>query len=252
MAFCGLQFFERKMIRSANPALDSKTFCIVKGYGQESMSLQGVVNKTIFFLIVLVSSALLLGPNIDLKSKLVFITALAGVLSLAVLTMVFKHWASILGLLFSIVIGAVMGSLVAGIETRYPGIAIQATGLTVATMGSLLFLYKTGFISPNENLKLIVASGTMAVFIVYSIHFGLSAAGMDVLMFHESGWAGMLFSLFALSMAALNLVMDFDFIEEGVRTDCEKSMEWYAAFSLVITLVWLYFEFIHLLSKARE
>lgn len=250
MALC--PHHDQEMMRSANPALDNKTFHAVRRYGQRPMSIQGVVNKTGLFLAALIASAVWISPWIDLESRLVFIAAIAAVLGIAVMTMVFKQWASVLGLLFSVSIGAVAGSLTAGIEARYPGIAMQAAGLTLATLGSLLFLYTSRLIKPSENLKMIVGSGTMAVVIVYAVQFYLSSDGMEVLMLHESGWAGVLFSLFALSMAALNLVMDFDFIEEGVTSGCEKSMEWYAAFSLIVTLVWLYFEFIHLLSKARE
>jgi uncharacterized YccA/Bax inhibitor family protein len=122
----------------------------------------------------------------------------------------------------------------------------------MTTLGALLFLYKTGIIKATENFKLIVTSATGGIALLYISQLILGMFGVNIPYIHESGVIGIGFSLFVVVIAALNLVMDFDFIESGAEEQAPKFLEWYAAFGLMVTLIWLYFEFLKLLSKLRD
>ena len=135
---------------------------------------------------------------------------------------------------------------------QYPGIAIQAVGLTFGTLASLLFFYKSGLIKPTENYRLMIFSATFAIMILYLVNFVMSFFGAGIGFIHSNGIFGIGFSLFVVGVAALNLVLDFDFIEQGAENSLPKYMEWYGAFSLMVTLIWLYLEILRLLAKLRS
>jgi uncharacterized YccA/Bax inhibitor family protein len=132
------------------------------------------------------------------------------------------------------------------------GIVIQAVALTFGTLFALLFAYKSRLIKATENFKLGVAAATGAIFMIYLATIVLGMFGVGIPFIHESGLIGIGFSLFVVTIAALNLVLDFDFIETGAESGAPKFMEWYAAFGLMVTLVWLYIEILRLLSKLRS
>jgi uncharacterized YccA/Bax inhibitor family protein len=149
--------------------------------------------------------------------------------------------------------GLFLGSISAIFEAQYPGIVIQATGLTFGTLASLLMLYKLGIIKPTENFKLMIVSATMGIGVLYFISFIMNMFGSTGIGFiHSNGLFGIGFSLFVVAIAALNLVLDFDFIEQGSEQGAPAYMEWYGAFSLMVTLVWLYLEILRLLAKLRS
>ena len=137
-------------------------------------------------------------------------------------------------------------------EAAYPGIAIQAIGLTFGILASLLFCYKSGIIKPTENFRLMIFSATAGIALLYLISFIMSFFGSSIGFIHSNGLMGIGFSAFVVGIAALNLVLDFDFIEEGAEKGMPKYMEWYGAFSLMVTLVWLYIEILHLLIKLNS
>jgi len=137
-------------------------------------------------------------------------------------------------------------------EMEYPGIAIQAIGLTFGTLASLLFFYKSGLIKPTENFRLMIFSATFGIMILYLVSIVMSFFGSGIGFIHSNGIFGIGFSLFVVGVAALNLVLDFDFIEQGAENSLPKYMEWYGAFSLMVTLIWLYLEILRLLAKLRS
>ena len=145
-----------------------------------------------------------------------------------------------------------LGGITMFAEMQYPGIGIQAIGLTFGILASLLFCYKSGIIKPTENFKLMIVSATMGIMFLYLISFIMSFFGSGIGFIHSNGLFGIGFSLFVVAIAALNLVLDFDFIEEGAEKGLHKYMEWYGAFSLMVTLVWLYMEILRLLMKLRS
>lgn len=137
-------------------------------------------------------------------------------------------------------------------EAQFPGIGLQAIGLTFGILFALLFCYMSGMIKPTENFKLMIASATGGIFLLYMASFVLGFFGINIGFIHSNGLLGIGFSMFVVGIAALNLVLDFDFIEEGVEAGLPKHMEWFGAFSLMVTLVWLYLEILRLLSKLRS
>ena len=137
-------------------------------------------------------------------------------------------------------------------DVRYPGIAIQAVGLTFGTLFVLLLAYKSGLIKVTQKFRLGVIAATGGIMVFYLLQMVLGFFGVQFLTVNGSGPIGIAFSLFVVAIAALNLVLDFDFIEQGVNYGAPKYMEWYGAFGLMVTLVWLYLEMLRLLSKLRS
>ncbi len=138
------------------------------------------------------------------------------------------------------------------LETQFPGIVIQAVALTFGTLFALLLAYKSGLIKATENFKLGVTAATGGIALVYFATIVLGFFGVSVPYIHGSGLIGIGFSLFVVVIAALNLVLDFDFIEKGAEVGAPKYMEWYGAFGLVVTLIWLYLEILRLLAKLNS
>ena len=137
-------------------------------------------------------------------------------------------------------------------ERMYPGIVFQATILTFGTLFALLIAYRSGMIRATENFKLGVAAATGGIFLIYMATWILGMFSVSIPFIHDSGLIGIGFSLFVVVIAALNLVLDFDFIENGAKAGAPKYMEWYAAFGLLVTLIWLYIEMLRLLSKLNR
>ena len=144
----------------------------------------------------------------------------------------------------------VLGGISAIFEAQYPGIAIQAIGLTFGTLGVLLFAYKSGWIKPTENFRLIIVAATGGIAILYLISFIMGFFGSSIGFIHSNGLFGTGFSLFVVAIAALNPVLDF--IEAAAEQGAPKYIEWFGAFSLMVTLIWLYLEILRLLEKLRS
>jgi len=244
--------------RSGNPSLSDATFKS-EGYKEgRTMTLQGTVNKTGILLTLLILAAVY--PwNLYFQSgnpALVMPFALGGAIGgfiFAIITTFKKTWAGLTAPVYAVLQGLFLGSISAIFEAQYPGIVIQATGLTFGTLASLLMLYKLGIIKPTENFKLMIVSATMGIGVLYFISFIMNMFGSSGIGFiHSNGLFGIGFSLFVVAIAALNLVLDFDFIEQGSEQGAPAYMEWYGAFSLMVTLVWLYLEILRLLAKLRS
>jgi len=171
----------------------------------------------------------------------------------ALATIFKKTWASVTAPLYALSQGLFLGAISAIFELQFPGIVIQAVGLTMGTLASLLVLYKTGIIKPTENFRLMIVSATMGIALLYIVSMVMNMFGSSGIGFiHSNGLFGIGFSLFVVAIAALNLVLDFDFIEQGSEQGAPKYMEWFGAFSLMVTLIWLYLEMLRLLAKLRS
>ena len=244
------------MMRTANPALNDKTFGGLRTYSESAMTINGTVNKTgaLLFLVLCGSvytwNLTKTGGN---AGPWILGGGLIG-LVLAMITTFKQTWAPITAPLYALAEGFLLGGISAAFAVRYEGagIVFQAVMLTFGTLLSLLVAYRSGFIRATENFKLGVAAATGAIFFVYLIGWVLSFFGMGIPAIHQSGWIGIGFSLFVVVVAAFNLVLDFDFIEQGAAQGAPKYMEWYGAFGLIVTLVWLYLEMLRLLAKMRE
>ncbi len=243
-------------MRSGNPVLSEKKFSPSMVIG-ERMTIEGVVNKSFAMLGLVVVSAWYVWDKffttMDMASVSPFI--MFGVIGglVAALVTVFKPTvARYSAPVYAVLEGLALGGISAFMESRYPGIVFQAVSLTFAVFFSLLFLYKTGRIKVTENFKMMVVSATGGIFLVYLLDFVLMFFGIRLPMIHEGGFFGILFSLVVVGIASMNLVLDFDFIEKGAERGAPQYMEWYGAFGLTVTLVWLYLEILRLLAKTRD
>jgi uncharacterized YccA/Bax inhibitor family protein len=177
---------------------------------------------------------------------------LIGGLVFAVITIFKKTWAPYTAPVYAILEGLVIGGISAYAESQFKGIVFQAVALTFGTLLSLLVAYRSGVIKVTEKFRLGVVAATGAIFLVYIVSMVLGFFGVSVPLIYSGGTIGILFSLFVVVIAALNLVLDFDFIERGAVEGAPKYMEWYGAFGLMVTLIWLYIEFLRLLTKLRQ
>ena len=242
-------------LRSGNPALTADTFTRVPPLvGHDSMTIAGTVNKTAMSLAVLLVAAMFVWGK-GAQGQLPMFWVWGGVIGGFVVAMAttFKPvWAPYTTPLYAALEGVALGGISYVFEQMYPGIVAQAVFLTFGTLGALLFAYRSGIIRATENFKLGVFAATGGIGLVYLLSFVLGFFGISVPLIHSSGTFGILFSVFVVVIAALNLVLDFDFIEEGAERGAPKYMEWYGAFGLLVTLVWLYLEILRLLAKLQS
>jgi uncharacterized YccA/Bax inhibitor family protein len=248
-------------VKTANPALSVKAFTGLERHldAENAMTVQGAVNKTGMLLVCVVAGAcwtwhLFFGsptPDLAVVTPWMLIGAIGGFI-LALVTIFKQSWAPVTAPIYSVLQGLFIGGISSWAESQYPGIAIQAVGLTFGTLLALLAAYSSGLIKVTENFKLGVVAATGGIAIVYFISIVLGLFGIRVPLIYENGLVGIGFSLVVVVIAALNLVLDFDFIESGARTGLPKYMEWYAAFGLMMTLIWLYIEILRLLIKIRS
>src|SRR5215204_2632599 len=242
-------------MRSGNPALHADTFTREAAMpGAERMTLGGTVNKTGLALFILLITATFVWNRgaADPALPLWIMGGVIGGLIVAIATAFKKTWSPVTTPLYAAFEGLALGGISVVFEARYPGIVSQAVFLTFGTLGALLLAYRSGVIRATENFKLGVVAATGGIALLYLLSFVLGFFGVSVPLIHSSGTFGILFSLFVVVIAALNLVLDFDFIEQGVERGAPKHMEWYGAFGLLVTLVWLYLEILHLLAKLQS
>ncbi len=246
-------------MRTANPALNPKTFQEYTSLSGavDSMTIQGTVNKTAILLCCLLLSAgwtwNMFYTSGSPSAVMPWMTGGAiGGLVVALITVFKKTVAPVTAPIYAFLEGLFIGGISSIFEAQYPGIVIQAVGLTFGTLFALLFAYKSGFIKVTENFKLGIVAATGSIMLIYVASMILGFFGINIPFIHDSGPIGILFSLVVVVIAALNLVLDFDFIEHGAEHGAPKFMEWYAAFGLIVTLVWLYIEMLRLLSKLRS
>lgn len=251
---------ESLMMKSSNPALTSNPF---SGFGRtidvtNTMTIGGTVNKTaILLLLVLLPAAwtwnlfMNAGGNAAAISHWIWIGLIGGLI-FSLITIFKKEWAPITAPIYAMMQGLFLGGLSATFEVAYPGIVIQATSLTFATLFCMLGVYKAGLIKATENFKLGVIAATGGIALVYFVAIILSFFGVNASFIYGNGIMSILFSLFVVGIAALNFVIDFDFIEQGARSAAPKYMEWYGAFAMMVTLIWLYIEILRLLSKINS
>jgi len=239
-------------MRSGNPALKAETFANYEYDAHNGrMTINGTVNKSIMMLALLVITALFTW-NLYNNGQDVFtwvIIAAIGGFVLALATTFSKKIAPVTAPIYAILEGVVLGGISAHYESAFNGITQQAVLLTFGVFAGLLLAYKSHLIKVTENFKLGVVAATAGIMLVYLVNIVLSFFGMSVPYLHEASPLGIGISIVIVIIAALNLVLDFDYIEEGAEMGAPKYMEWYSSMALMITLVWLYLEILRLLAK---
>jgi uncharacterized YccA/Bax inhibitor family protein len=246
-------------METRNPVLKSRTFA---GYARpvelgEGMTIQGTVNKTGFLLLLAFATSAWVwwmfytSGDASTVGPYVLLGAIGG-LVVALVTVFKQAWAPITAPLYALLEGLVLGGVSAMFESLYHGIVLEAVGLTFGVLACMLLAYKSGLIRATEKFKLGVIAATGGIVLLYVASFVLGFFGVQIPGIFGNGPVGILFSLVVVGIAALNLVLDFDAIERGVAGGAPKFMEWFGAFALLVTLVWLYLEILRLLAKFQR
>ncbi len=260
------------MFRSSNPTLSANVFSKTRNYGVgEAMTVQGTVNKCFILLFLVVLSAswvwgMVMQPAPILEGwegqqaasqtpamvgTLIGVGAIGGFI-MAMVTIFKKEWAAVTAPMYALLQGLALGGISAYYEAMYPGLVMQAVALTFGTLFSLLMAYKSGLIRVTEKFRMGMAAAIGGIMVLYLVNFVMSFFGASIPIISSNSGFGIGFSVVVVVIAALSLVLDFDRIEQGAGMGAPKFMEWYAAFGLMVTLIWLYLEILRLLSKLRS
>lgn len=245
-------------MRSSNPMLRDSVWqnsqIIDRG---EVMTVAGTAAKTLLLFIIMLMPAawtgwqLLTGGSPALLMPFVW-GGMIGGLAIAIVTVFKPAWASVTAPVYAICQGFVIGYLSTVFEAMYPGVVIQAVSLTFGVAAVMFAAFSTGLLKPTQGFRTFVVAATGGLMLVYLVNLVLSFFGHSVPFIHESGMWGIIFSLVAVGIAALNLILDFGFIAGGAQQGAPKQLEWYGAFGLLVTLLWLYIELLRLLGKMRR
>ena len=221
----------------------------------QAMTAEGTFNKLGIMLLACILSAFGVFVVAGTPGLAAFmpIAYMGGIVGLVLaLVIIFKpHMAAALGVPYALCEGLLIGSMSLTLESVYPGIAIQAVVVTMFVAASMLTLYRTGIIKVNQKLKAIVGSALMGIMMLYLFSFLFSMFGFQLSFMYDSSPLGMLLTLAMIVVAGLALVMDVDFVFKGEQMRLPKEMEWYGAFGIMVTLVWLYIEVLRLLAMFR-
>ncbi|MEJ7736042.1 MAG: Bax inhibitor-1/YccA family protein [Chitinophagaceae bacterium] len=247
------------ILKSGNPTFNEKTFeKSIVFTDTEVMTERGTLNKFFLLCLLVIASASFTwsaaSQGKDITSWM-WIGAIGGFV-VALVTMFKPMWASFLAPIYALLEGVFVG----GISVMYnhafdklaPGIIMQAVALTFGTVLAMFFLYRFKIIQATERLKSVVITATMGIGIFYLLSIVLRMFNINIGFIHEGSTLGIIFSLVVVGVAALNLILDFDNIETGVARGAPKYMEWYGAFGLIVTIVWLYLEILRLLGKLNS
>ena len=240
------------MGRSSNPALrDDIFYRSLLTDANNVMTIQGTINKTLILLALVITSAALVWENYTVVLPFL-LPAMIGGLVVAVITIFRQEWSPFTAPIYAVLEGVILGGISGFMNVMYPGIVVQAVALTFGVFFLLLIVFSTRLIRVTEKFRLVVIGATGAIALLYLADIVLGFFGRPVGFIHESGLLAIGFSLFVVVIASLNLILDFDYIEKGVEHGAPKYLEWYGAFALLVTLVWLYLEILRLLGKLRR
>ncbi len=248
------------IFKSGNPTLTEKMFdksTAVMAENQGVMSVRGAINKFGFLMLMVIAGAAYNWQLFqELKQSTMTILMMVGAIGgfVIALGITFKpNWAAYLapayGLLQGLFIGGISAIMNKLFETKYPGLVMQAVGLTFGVALAMFLLYNFRIIKATEKFKSVIIASTLGIGIFYLITMVLNMFGVNVSFMHDSSLLSIGISLFVVAIASMNLILDFDMIEQGAERGAPKFMEWYGAFGLLVTIVWLYIEMLKLLSK---
>ena len=246
------------LFESGNPTLSQKIFSrTVEGYNTETMTVRGSINKFGFLLFMVIGGAaytwhLYYSQAPQTMMTLMWVGVIGGLI--AALAISFKpNWAPYIapayGILEGLFLGAISAIMNDAFAETYPGLVMQAVGLTFGVAIAMFLLYNFRIIKATEKFRSIIISATMGIAIFYLITLVLRMFNVNMPFMYDASPLGIGISLFVIAIAALNLILDFDMIERGAEMGAPKYMEWYGAFGLLVTIVWLYIEILKLLSR---
>jgi len=244
---------------TSNPAFTGTTYNVrasYAGYG-DGMTVSGTVNKAGILLLCVAASAIFTWNqfNSDAGAGAMGLYTMVGAFGgfiMAMVTIFKKEWSPVTAPIYALLEGLFLGSFSAMLEVRYPGIAMEAVGLTFGTCFALLLAYRSGLIRPTEKFQMGIVAATGGIAVVYFASMLLGLFHIQIPGIFGNGPIGIIFSLAVVCIAALNLILDFNMIEQGAYRGSPKYMEWYSAFGLMVTLIWLYLEMVRLLAKLRS
>ena len=242
--------------KSGNPTLSEKNFeSTVSTYSGETMTARGAMNKFGFLFLMVMGTAFYSWKEFDPLNpqamQPLMWTGVIGGFILAIVITFKKEWAPYLAPAYGLLEGLFLGSISVFFDRMYPGIVMNAVGLTFGTAIAMYILYTARIIRATEKFKAVIFTATagIAVFYLITLLLGMFHVNIAFLSITNSGTFGIVFSLIVVCVAALNLILDFDMIEQGAASGAPKYMEWYSAFGLLVTIVWLYLEILRLLAK---
>lgn len=236
------------------PGMDTQSIDTSSLRTTDRMTVEGTVYKTAALVLLCAAAAAVTWDTTTpsgISPGLMMVT-FVGLIGLGIATGLKPRIAVVTAPLYAIASGLFIGVVSSFFEALYPGIAQQAALGTVTTLGGMLIAYRTGLIKATPRFTKIVITATMGVALLYFVSIGLRLFGMQMPLLHDSGPLGIGISLLIVGLAAMNLILDFHFIETAAAHGVEKRMEWFGAFGLLVTLVWLYLELLRLLSKLRD
>lgn len=243
---------------TSNPALTKSVFSRQSVAESEAMTVNGTVNKTAIMLLLVIAAAVYtwnkffgaVTPEAGQAAVMPWLLVGGiGGLIVALITVFRPQSSTITAPIYAVLEGLLLGGISAVFESMYSGIVMRAVALTLAVFAVMLFLYRSGIIKVTKKFMLGVVAATAGVALVYLVSFIAGFFGAELGFMHGSSTFSIGFSLVVVAIAALNLVLDFAFIERASESGAPKYMEWYGAFGLMVTLVWLYLEILRLLSK---
>jgi uncharacterized YccA/Bax inhibitor family protein len=248
-------------MRTSNPTFNDKTFSVSGvrvGFG-DTMTVNGTIMKTVILLLCAVLTAGWTWSRFTTSQdpaeigSYIMIGAIGGFI-VALVTTFKKTWSPVTAPIYALLEGLFLGGASAMFELRYPGIAMQAVALTFGTCFCMLMAYRSGLIKVTQKFALgvVAATGGIAIFYLITMVLGFFHVQGPTSFVNGNSNISIIFSLVVVGIAALNLVLDFNFIEQGAAQGAPRYMEWYSAFGLMVTLVWLYLEILRLLSKVRS
>ena len=244
------------LYKSGNPTLSDKAFKQTEYIDYtNSMTVRGTLNKFGFMFLMVLGTAYYSWKEYDNGGNVqpLIWTGAPGGLVVALVIMFKKEWSPYLAPLYALLEGLFLGAVSAyyndAFATKAPNIIMNAVGLTFATVISMYFLYSFKIIQATQRFKAVLVTATAGIAIFYLVALLLRMFGIQMAFLHEGTTFGIGFSLVVVAIAALNLILDFDMIERGTEAGAPKYMEWYGAFGLMVTIVWLYLEILRLLSK---
>jgi uncharacterized YccA/Bax inhibitor family protein len=243
------------LFKSGNPTLNEKMFSGMTVSQTGTMTEKGTVYKFgLMMLLLLASASFTWKAAAEGKNVMPWMigSAIFG-LVLAFIMVFKKQWSAFLAPVYALAEGVFVGAISAyynyAFEEIAPGIVMQAVGLTFGVVIAMFALYQFGVIKATQQFKSIVITATAGIAIFYLLSFVLRMFGVQMPLIHDNSTWGIVFSLIVVGIAAMNLILDFDLIEQGSKQGAPKYMEWYGAFALMVTIVWLYLEILRLLSK---